>query len=92
MKPILITTLHKGVWYAEVEPTADLSQKTLTNLKGCRMAIYWGTERGLHQLCLTGPTKTSKISDAADIAVLHDVTAVFAVSPAAAENWKTWKA
>lgn len=90
MKPILITTEHRGVWYAEVEESADLSTPTLTNLKNCRMAIYWGTTRGLQELCQTGPTSSSKISVASDIAVLHKVTAVFNVTTEAASKWQMY--
>lgn len=87
MKNVLITTAHRGVWFAQVDEKADLTQETLTNLKNCRMAIYWGTNRGIHQLCETGPTGTSKISVPADIEVLHKVTGVFAVTDKAAEVW-----
>ncbi len=88
MKHVLITTAHRGVWFCEVNPNADLTSKTLTNLKNCRMAIYWGTTKGLQELCDTGPTSSSKISSASDIDVLHDVTAVFSVSDNAAAKWK----
>jgi hypothetical protein len=87
MKKIIITTAHKGVWYAEVEEGKDLTAETLTDLKNCRMAIYWGTTKGIHELCATGPTASSRISVAADIPVLHKVTGVFAVTDIAAEAW-----
>ena len=87
MKKVLITTAHRGVWYAEVEEGKDLTTETLTGLKNCRMAIYWGTTKGLHELCQTGPTKSSRVSAPADIPVLHKVTAVFDVTDAAAEAW-----
>ena len=88
MKHVLITTTHRGVWYAEVEENADLTTETLTNLKNCRMAIYWGTTKGLQELCMTGPTKSSRLSDTSDIEVLHKVTAVFSVTPEAVRSWK----
>jgi hypothetical protein len=87
MKNVLITTAHRGVWFAQVAADADLTPETLTDLKNCRMAIYWGTTKGLHELCETGPTKSSKISAPADIPVLHKVTAVFNVTDKAAEAW-----
>lgn len=87
MNKVLITTAHRGVWYAETEEGADLTAETLTNLKNCRMAIKWGTTEGVQQLAATGPTSNSKISAASDIPVLHKVTAVFAVTDAAAEVW-----
>lgn len=89
MKNVLITTAHKGVWFAQVEEGKDLTTETLTDLKNCRMAIYWGTTKGLQELCETGPTKNSKISAPSDIPVLHKVTAVFSVTDKAAEVWKS---
>lgn len=86
-KNVLITTQHRGVWFAQVDANADLTQKTLTNLKNTRMAIYWGTTKGLHELCDTGPTSSSKISAVSGIEVLHDITAVFQVSDQAAKKW-----
>jgi hypothetical protein len=87
MKNVLITTAHRGVWFAQVDENKDLTTETLTDLKNCRMAIYWGTSRGLQELCDSGPTSSSKISPASDIMVLHKVTAVFAVTDKAAEIW-----
>lgn len=50
MKNVLITTQHRGVFFAQVEDGADVSARTLTNLKNCRMAIYWGTSYALWPL------------------------------------------
>lgn len=47
MKNILITTQHIGVFFAQVEEGTDLTQKMLTNLRNCRMAIYWATKYGV---------------------------------------------
>jgi len=87
MKSILITTAHRGVWFAQVTADADLTQKTLTGLKNCRMAIYWNTKKGLQELAAIGPNSGSKISVASGIEVIHDVTAVFTVSEEAAAVW-----
>ena len=88
MKSILITTAHRGVWYAEAPEDMDLTPKTLTRLQNCKMAIRWSTTRGLQELCSEGPNDNSKISLASGIHVLHDVTAVFEVSEEAAKVWK----
>lgn len=90
MKKVLITTAHKGVFYGEFPADADLTTKTLTNIQNARMAIYWGTEKGVMQLAQTGPTSDSIISAKCDIPVLHDVTAVFAVTEQAAEVWSRY--
>lgn len=86
MKAILVTTEHRGVFFGNVEDDQDLSAKTLA-LKGARCAIYWGTTRGVAQLAETGPTEKSKIGAVADIEALHDITAVWACTGAAAEAW-----
>ena len=88
MKHVLITTEHRGVWFAEVEESNDLTKTTLTGLKNARMAIRWGTTNGLQELCEIGPNKNSKISSPSNISVLHKVTAVFEVTEAAAKLWK----
>lgn len=88
MKNILITTQHRGVFFAQVDEKLDLTARTLTDLKNCRMAIYFGTTKGVMELANDGPTKDSKIGARADVDVMHDVTAVFSVSDKAAEKWK----
>lgn len=87
MKNILVTTQHRGVFFAQVEDNADLSQKVLTDLKNCRMAIYFGTTKGVMELAHTGPTSKSVIGAPADVCIMHDVTAVVSVSDNAAAKW-----
>lgn len=82
-RPVIICTSHKGVFFGHAENTDG----DIIHLKGAKMAIYWGTTRGVMQLAATGPTSTSKISLPADIEV-RGVTAVFEVTREAAENWE----
>lgn len=88
MKQVLVTTAHRGVFAGEIPATQDLAAKAMP-LKNARMAIYWGTENGVMQLCHSGPTGKSKISAPADIPMLHDITAVFTITP---EAWRKWTA
>jgi hypothetical protein len=88
MKPVLVTTKHRGVFAGLVSPKQDLTASTLS-LKQARMAIRFGTERGLMQLCETGPTADSLISAPADIPVLHDITGVFDITDEAWQRWTT---
>lgn len=88
LTPVLVTTKHRGVFAGLVPSNQDLAAPTMA-LKAARMAIYWGTTKGLMQLCATGPSASSKISAPADIPVLHDITAVFAITP---EAWSKWQA
>lgn len=86
--PVLITTKHRGVFAGLVPADQDLSASTMA-LREARMAIYWGTSKGVMELCATGPTGKSKISAPTDIPVLHDITAVFHITP---EAWAKWQA
>ena len=87
MQPVLITTVHRGVFCGLIPDDADLAAKAMP-LKEARMAIYWGTTRGVMELCESGPTGKSKISALADIPMLHDITAIFAITP---EAWAKWQ-
>ena len=85
-KPVLVTTAHRGVFAGLVPVDADLTAKT-QSLKSARMAIYWGTTKGVLELAETGPTSKSRISAVADIPVLHDVTSVTEITEAAWAKW-----
>lgn len=87
MKAILVTTEWRGVFFALVADDADLTQRTLTNLTGVRMAIYWGTTRGVSELAHTGPTATSRISAPSDWPTMHGVTGVQSVTEEARAKW-----
>ncbi len=82
-RPVIVCTLHRGVFFGW---SKDTTGKTV-ELKRAKMAIYWGTTKGVMQLAHTGPTPTSKISSPADITV-HEVTAVFEVTAEAASKWE----
>jgi predicted Rossmann-fold nucleotide-binding protein len=82
-RPVIVCTSYRGVFYGHAaDTTGDRIQ-----LQGARMAIYWGTTRGVMELAATGPTEKSKISAPADIEV-RGVTAVFEVAPEAEEKWQ----
>ena len=83
-RPVIVCTEHRGVFFGY---TAAQSGADPIHLRGARMAIYWGTDRGVLQLAETGPTSTSTISSRADIEV-RKVSAVFEVTKAAAAAWE----
>ncbi len=87
MKPVLVTTVHRGVFAGLIPDDQDRSAKSMP-LGSAKMAIYWGTDRGVMQLAGTGPTDQSRISAAADIPMLHDITALFTITP---EAWEAWQ-
>jgi len=88
MKPYLVTTKHRGVFAGLISDDQDIGATTLS-LTEARMAIRFGTTRGVMELAHTGPTKESRIGSPADIPVLHDVTAVSAITPEAWEKWQS---
>lgn len=82
-RPVIVCTEHRGVFFGYATETKG----TEIDLKRARMAIAFGTTRGVMELAETGPTSRSKISARADIEV-RKVTAVFEVTPDAAEAWE----
>ena len=71
--PVIVCTEHRGVFFGYATDTKG----TEIELKRARMAISFGTTKGVMELAETGPTSRSKISARADIDV-RKVTAVFA--------------
>lgn len=82
-RPVIVCTEFRGVFFGYATDTAG----DVIQLRGARMAIAFGTTRGVMELAETGPTSRSKISARADIEV-RKVTAVFEVTPEAAKKWE----
>lgn len=83
-RAVIVCTEHRGVFFGYAEDTSQSS----VNLRSARMAIAFGTTKGVLELAETGPTSRSKISARADIEV-RKVTAVFEVTPAAVLKWES---
>ena len=82
-RPVIVCTEHRGVFFGYADDTSGNTIK----LERARMAIRFGTTRGLVELAETGPTNSSKVSARADVDI-RKVTAVFEVTPAAVEKWE----
>ena len=82
-RPVVVCTVHRGVFFGYSDDTSG----DRINLRAARMAIYFGTRRGVMELAETGPTSSSKISARADIEV-RGVTAVFEVTDPAVAAWE----
>lgn len=85
-RPVIICTEFRGVFFGYATDTSG----ERISLRNARMAIYWGTTRGIMQLAETGPTPTSKISARADLEA-RKITAVFEVTPEAVKAWEAAK-
>jgi hypothetical protein len=83
-RPVIICTEHRGVFFGYATDTTGNE----CHLKRARMAIRWGTTRGIMELAEVGPNANSKISARADIDV-RKVTAVFEVTPEATKAWES---
>lgn len=82
-RPVIICTEYKGVFFGYAGDTSG----DVVKLRRARMAIRWGTTRGIMELAEVGPNRNSKISARADLD-LRKVTTVMEVTPAAAAAWE----
>ena len=87
MKPVLVTTEHRGVFFGYVDEYPNLDESNTIKLDSAKMAIRWGTDKGVMQLANEGVQESSLISSMADIPSLAKVTAVFAVTKQAEKTW-----
>ena len=83
-RPVIVTTEHRGVFFGYAADTSGTEIK----LDNARMAIAFGTTRGILELAETGQTGRSKISARAPSIDVRKVTAVIEVAPAAVEAWE----
>ncbi len=89
MKPVIITTAHRGVFFGDLSDDQNENDKTLV-LKNCRNVIYWSGRRGFLGLAAHGPEDGSKIGSSAPHVRLHDVTSVSQCTDQAAEAFREW--
>lgn len=84
-KALLVTTVHKGVFFGYGIPT---NEKTI-RLTNAQMCVYWSSDvRGVLGLASTGPSKTCRIGPSVPALTLQDITSVVEVSPEAEDKWK----
>ena len=88
-RQVIVTTERRGVFYGTLDSYDEASRVAV--MTDVRMAIYWGTTRGLFELCETGPTDKSRISAPCPRARLELCEGVFDVSPDAVAAWKSQK-
>ena len=82
--PLVVTTLHKGVFFGYGQPTSE----KIIKLEKARMCVYWSTSvRSVLGLASGGPDASCKIGPAVPAITLQDVTAVLECSTEAAEAW-----
>lgn len=87
-KAVLVTTLHRGVFFGYVKDDKKLPEHiTLTNAKNC---IYWSSDvQGFLGLAANGPTSGCRIGVAVPELTLWQITSVTPVTEAAEKKWKS---
>lgn len=88
MKPVLITTEFRGVFFGYMNGEAKKlpAEVTLKNVKNC---IYWsGDCGGFLGLAANGPTKGCRIGALAPELTLYKITSVTPVTDKAVEAWE----
>lgn len=89
MRPVIVTTEFRGVFYGRLSDDQDEAAKSLV-LTECRNAIYWSGSRGFLGLASHGPESESKVGTTAPRVLLHGVTSVTDCTEAAAKAWEGW--
>lgn len=83
--PMVVTTLHRGVFFGYGVPT----EKKIIKLDEAQMCIYWSADiKGVMGLSASGPSKSCKIGPIVPSITLQDVTAIFECSKESEKRWK----
>jgi hypothetical protein len=88
-KAVLVTTVHKGVFFGYATDT----EGAIIKLRSARCCVYWPTEnKGFLGLAAEGPKSGARVGPPANIE-LRDITCVAECTPKAVEAWEKapWK-
>lgn len=92
MKPVLITTEHRGVFFGYMDSGDDLPASV--KLKNSRNVVYWdATRHGFLGLASMGPSDKCRIGPAAPPATFFAISCVVDVSEDAVKKFEAapWK-
>jgi hypothetical protein len=85
-QPVLVTTIHKGVFFGYASDEVKNDAITIKNARNC---VYWSNDvKGFLGLAATGPTNSCRIGPKVPSLKLLGVTAVVEVTPEAVEKWE----
>lgn len=88
LKPVLVTTAHRGVFFGYSDDPDALLAAGQGTLKRARNCIYWPIENhGFMGLAADGPKKGARVGPAADIR-LRDIVSVSDCTPTAVDAWE----
>lgn len=85
--PVLITTLHRGVFFGYIEESdADKDQIKLYEKQMC--THYSSDMHGVFGLAKYGPSETCKVGPPVPWAIIKNITSVVACTEESAKRWK----
>jgi hypothetical protein len=85
MKPVIVMTAMKGVFFGYTDEEPSPEKMTLKNV---RMCVRWRNLRGVLGLAETGPVDGCLVSVPAPEATIYQITAVVAVTDEAVKAWE----
>lgn len=87
MKPVLVTTEHRGIFFGYVKSDERLPVEiTLAKVRNC---IYWSSDvGGFLGLAAAGPNKNCRIGKQVDELRIFKITSVAPVNDGAAKAWE----
>lgn len=90
MKPILITTEFRGVFFGYVDPDDPLDSLPekieLTNARNC---VYWSrAQKGVFGLATIGPDSDCRVGHKLPKFTAWKITSITECTPEAAEKWE----
>ena len=89
MKSVLVTTVHRGVFFGYVAPDAPLDVQTI-RISRARMCVYWSADvQGVLGLAATGPSKACKVGPPVPAITLQNVTSIIETTDDAGKRWET---
>lgn len=89
MKPVLVTTEYRGVFFGYLEDGADADLPNSVVLKNARMCVYWSADtKGVFGLISSGPSSHCRIGPKSDEIKLYGITSVSPVSAKAVKRWE----
>lgn len=87
-RPVVICTDRRGVFFGYV--AGDVTGKDPITLTKARMCVYWSAAtHGVLGLAADGPASGSKVTAAAPLMELRQITCVIDCTPEAAAKWET---
>lgn len=85
LKPLVVTTQHRGVFFGFGIPT----DAPTIRLEQARMCVYWDAQvAGVVGLAAKGPNSKCRVTGAAPSITLRDVTSVMETTLEAQESWE----